>query len=332
MGIPNIIPEMKKIIDSVQRRENESFQEAMEKLALKLEKADGSNVAEKLRLEAEKRRQRGAIQQLHRLPTNKGIDMGVVFSPVECQQKIKRIVLSETNLNILDEFIQIMSMKEQFEEQDVPIPNKIVMFGPPGTGKTLTAFYLACKLNLPLVLVRLDSLIDSHLGETGTNVRKVFEFAKSFPCVLFLDEFDAIGRARGTSNEVKEMSRVVNTLLQCMDDFDGDSIFIAATNLDEDLDKAVWRRFDTKMTYDLPTSADIDKHLELLIGKSILNESNMQEVNSMFNGCSFAEIEQVMLKAKRKAIIDSKELTFELIESAFKEYNPIKIINPQKQS
>ncbi|MBD0382989.1 AAA family ATPase [Paenibacillus sedimenti] len=257
-----------------------------------------------------------------RLPKSKGIDTATVYSPAECKQKVKRIVFQETNKQIVEEFIAIQGMKERFEEEEVPMPNKIVMFGPPGTGKTLTAFYIAHRLELPLILVRLDAIIHSHLGETGSNIRKVFDFAQTSPCVLFLDEFDAIARARDASDEVKEMARVVNTLLQCLDEFDGESIFIAATNLQEDLDSAVWRRFDTKMTYTLPNDKDCSDYVSMLMGHSDDNESIIQKVVQLLKGCSYADIEQIILKAKRKVIIENSSMTYEKIFNAFVEYNP----------
>ncbi|NOU90031.1 AAA family ATPase [Paenibacillus sp. LMG 31460] len=100
-----------------------------------------------------------------------------------------------------------------------------------------------------------------RIGETGSNIREIFEFAKHAPCVLFLDEFDAIARARDSIDEVKEMARVVNTLLQCLDEFHSNSTFMAATILEEELDTAVWRRFDTRMTYELPGKAELDVFL-----------------------------------------------------------------------
>ncbi|MGR6765316.1 AAA family ATPase [Paenibacillus sp. T2-29] len=252
-----------------------------------------------------------------RLPRAKGIDMATIYTPKECARKVKRIVLAEKNQTIVDEFITILGMKEKFEEQDVPMPNKIVMFGPPGTGKTLTAFYLAQRLDLPLILVRLDAIIHSHLGETASNVRKIFDYANGMPCVLFLDEFDALGRMRDSNDEVKEMARVVNTLLQCLDEFGGESVFVAATNLEDELDTAIWRRFDTKMTYTLPTHADRIQYIELLIGESLAGQAA-----DLLAGCSFADIEQIVLKAKRKAIIENRALNFENIENALSEYNP----------
>ncbi|RAV04998.1 AAA family ATPase [Paenibacillus sp. YN15] len=263
----------------------------------------------------------------NRLPRAKGIDMATVYMPKECARKVKRIVFHPENRRIIEEFIAILGMKDRFGEYDVPIPNKIVMFGPPGTGKTLTAYYLAHMLELPLILVRLDAVIHSHLGETASNVRKIFEYAKASPCVLFLDEFDAIARTRNNNDEIKEMARVVNTLLQCLDEFEGDSIFVAATNLDEELDHAVWRRFDTKMTYHMPDEACRNEFIRLLLEGMDQEEGLQDKAAALLRGCSFADMEQILLKAKRKAIIQDERLNFGNIQDAYEEYKPKILMN-----
>jgi SpoVK/Ycf46/Vps4 family AAA+-type ATPase len=257
-----------------------------------------------------------------RLPRAKGIDMATFYSPKDCARKVKRIVFQPANRQIVEEFITILGMKEKFEAYDVPIPNKVVMFGPPGTGKTLTAFYIAQRLELPLILVRLDAIIHSHLGETGSNVRKIFDYAKSSPCVLFFDEFDALARTRENNDEVKEMARVVNTILQCLDEFEGNSIFIAATNLEAELDHAIWRRFDTKMTYSMPDHDCRNEYIRSLIGDFEHEEEAVNQSSELLKGCSFADIEQIVLKAKRKAIIEDSPLTCRLIRQSFEEYKP----------
>ncbi|MGO4500804.1 AAA family ATPase [Paenibacillus sp. 2RAB27] len=262
------------------------------------------------------------IKKNIRLPKSKGIETATVYTPDECLKKIKHIVLQANNQQIVEEFITIQNMKAKFEEADVPIPNKIVMFGPPGTGKTLTAFYLAHRLELPLIVVRLDAIIHSHLGETGSNVRKIFEFAKLAQCVLFLDEFDAVARARDSIDEVKEMARVVNTLLQCLDEFQGNSIFIAATNLEEELDNAVWRRFDTRMNYALPNKDELGLFLTKLIGGSAGNSALIEQSKELLQGCSFADIEQIILKAKRRMIIEDSEWSYEIILHGYEAYHP----------
>jgi SpoVK/Ycf46/Vps4 family AAA+-type ATPase len=257
-----------------------------------------------------------------RLPRAKGIDMASYYATKECARKVKRIVLPMRNRQIVEEFITILGMKEKFERYDVPIPNKVVMYGPPGTGKTLTAFYMASRLQVPLILVRLDAIIHSHLGETASNVRKIFEYAKATPCVLFLDEFDAIARTRENNDEVKEMARVVNTLLQCLDEFEGDSVFMAATNLETELDNAIWRRFDTKMTYSLPDEEGRNEYISLLIGDFEHDEQVRLEATERLSGCSYADMEQIILKAKRKAIIGDRPLDAAYIEESLAEYQP----------
>ena len=257
-----------------------------------------------------------------RLPRAKGIDTATFYTPKECAKKVRRIVLPAANRRIVDEFLAILNMKEKFETHDVPIPNKLLMFGPPGTGKTLTAFYLAARLELPLVLVRLDAIIHSHLGETASNVRKIFEYAKASPCVLFLDEFDAIARTRDNNDEVKEMSRVVNTLLQCLDEFEGDSVCAAATNLETELDGAIWRRFDTKMVYSMPEDEAREEYMDLLIGEFSCDQGVRDLASTRLEGCSYADIEQILLKAKRKAIIEDRALSLRDIEESHHEYQP----------
>ncbi|WP_240417053.1 AAA family ATPase [Paenibacillus periandrae] len=264
----------------------------------------------------------------NRLPRAKGIDMASIYTPKECARKVRHIVLHPSNKQIVEEFIKIIHMKEKFEEHDVPIPNKVVMFGPPGTGKTLTAFYIAQQLDIPLIVVRLDAIIHSHLGETASNMRKIFDYAKSSPCVLFLDEFDAIARTRDNSDEIKEMARVVNTLLQCLDEFQGDSIFAAATNLEDELDQAVWRRFDTKMVYHMPDVASRRAYIRLLIADFEQEDLLYEPITDLLSGCSFADIEQIVLKAKRKAIIESSPLTFDHMRGSYMEYKPKVMAEP----
>ncbi|SDW71138.1 AAA family ATPase [Paenibacillus sp. PDC88] len=260
------------------------------------------------------------------LPKSKGIDAASVYSAAECRRKVKHIVLNETNAMIVEEFLHIQQIRDKFEAADVPMPNKIVMFGPPGTGKTLTAFYIAERLNLPLIMVRLDAIIHSHLGETGSNLRKIFEYAKSTSCVLFLDEVDAIARARDSIDEVKEMARVVNTLLQCLDEFDGSSIFVAATNLQAELDHAIWRRFDTRMHYDLPEETECKSYISKLLESEAVETTIIDDAAQLLRGCSFADMEQVMIKARRKVIIEDSSMDYVKIKNAFHDYFPNMIV------
>src|SRR5438477_8302827 len=123
------------------------------------------------------------------------------------------------------------------------MPSRMLIHGPPGTGKTQTARWITGQLSLPLLTVRCDTLVSSLLGQTSKNLRRVFEHAVQRPCVLFLDEFDALASARGNERDVGELQRVVISLLQNVDALPDNTILIAATNHEQLLDPAVWRRF-----------------------------------------------------------------------------------------
>jgi len=121
------------------------------------------------------------------------------------------------------------------------------MFGPPGCGKTQLAKFIAAELGLPLITARVDGLISSYLGSTAKNLRLLFEHAMSRPCVLFLDEVDALAKMRDDSKELGELKRVVISLVQNIDAMGKDHVLIAATNHEHLLDPAIWRRFAYKL-------------------------------------------------------------------------------------
>jgi len=237
------------------------------------------------------------------------------------------LILSQNNAEKLNTFILSYQNADKLNSLGLGVPNTLLLYGPPGCGKTKCAYLISKELQLPLVIARLDSLISSYLGTTAKNIRFIFEFAQKMPCVLFLDEFDAIAKARDDNNELGELKRVVNSLLQNVDSMSNDSLLLAATNHERLLDSAVWRRFDYKLEIELPDIEAIIKMVELFSNNvKIISQKDKREISTVFLGLSGADIEDIMTKALRNSVIYDKAFS---MSNVFEEFFIFKNILPQ---
>lgn len=143
---------------------------------------------------------------------------------------------------------------------------RILLHGAPGCGKSMSAERIAWNTGLPFLKVRFEAIISSYLGESASNLTKLFQAIASYPCVLLLDEFDFIAKARGDKQDVGEMHRVVNILLNVLEDYEGPGIVIATTNLQGAIDPALFRRFDDIIELPKPGKQEITRILKNTLG------------------------------------------------------------------
>jgi DNA replication protein DnaC len=216
------------------------------------------------------------------------------------------LILSSAVDSRIREFLANINRYDDLARVGAAMPSRLLTYGPPGTGKTRLARYVAANLGIPLLTVRCDTLISSLLGQTSRNLRRVFEFSQQRPCVLFLDEFDALAGARGNERDVGELQRVVIALLQNIDAVPENTIVIAATNHDQLLDPAVWRRFSFRIPLGEP-----DLALRTLLWKQFLAPFNSDELDlsklaKVSAGITGANIEQVCLDTKRAAVLSNR--------------------------
>lgn len=206
----------------------------------------------------------------------------------------------------LENFIASYALRDLLAKKGVEASSSLLLYGPPGCGKTSIAHFIAAKTGLPLVTARLDGLVSSLLGSTAKNIRKVFDFASRQECVLFLDEFDAIAKMRDDRNELGELKRVVNSLLQNIDDFGNSGILVAATNHQELLDNAVWRRFNEVIEIPLPGKEEIRTYLNRT-AIPLMVEAVSEKCIGAFKGLSYSAIQTIVQNSFRDAAISGAD-------------------------
>ena len=224
------------------------------------------------------------------------------------QKRIEDLVLAALNRRACAELVEEQQRASVLRAHSLEPRRRVLLSGPPGNGKTSLAEAIAEALALPFFVVRYEAMIGSYLGETAARLKRVFDYARTTPCVLFFDEFDAVGKERGDEHETGEIKRVVTSLLMQMDDLPSYTIVVAATNHSELLDRAVWRRFQLRLSLNAPTRAELTAYFQQFAGsmEQPLGRA-ASTIAKTLGAISYAEAEEFCLDVRRRHVLTMGE-------------------------
>lgn len=223
-------------------------------------------------------------------------------------RQLEDLVLAPDIERALARVLRETRSEEVLESYGLQPVRRVLFCGPPGCGKTVAVEAMATELGLPLLYVRFDAVVSSLLGETAANIRKVFDYAARGQWIILFDEFDAIGRSRDDATEHGEIKRVVNSFLQLLDNFRGRSLVIAATNFEQALDPAIWRRFDDVVRFPKPDAAALKAVFQKRMAGLRLPPSLLQEVVGHLTGGSHADAERVAIDIRKACALDNVQV------------------------
>lgn len=223
----------------------------------------------------------------------------------EAERTLGSLILPQEVRYNCDQLIQEQFRADLLRSYGVEPRNRVLLIGPPGNGKTSLAEALAQALMVPFYVVKYDSIVGAYLGETAMRLKKLIDFVSTRKCVLFFDEFETIGKERGDLHETGEIKRVVSSLLLQMDQLPSYVTIIGATNHPELLDRAVWRRFQMRMSLPQPTRAGIGDFLERFQREhKIRFEYSADTLKNKLFGCNYAEVEEFCMQVLRTYVME----------------------------
>jgi len=243
-------------------------------------------------------------------PLPKGRDENPLVRVRSAQVTLDDVVLRSSTRRVLEELVREQRSAAVLHAHGLHPRARALLVGPPGTGKTLTAQALAGELGLPLVLVDIATVVSSYLGETSRNLASIFEFCARGTWVVLFDEFDALGKERADASEHGELKRVVTAFLQLLDEFQGRSLILAASNHPALIDNAVWRRFDEVLEFRLPTQAEVAALAARRL-RATRHRIPLRELAKEMRGLSHAEVEIVCRDALRHAVLEERGVVVE---------------------
>ncbi len=231
--------------------------------------------------------------------------MGSLFHEIMPQRNLSDLILPNEVQHICQSLVQEQHRTDLLRSYNLEPRNRVLLIGPPGNGKTSLTEAIAEALMVPLLVVRYESVVGTYLGETAIRLKKLFEYASTRKCVLFFDEFETLGKERGDLHETGEIKRLVSSLLMQIDNLPSHVVIIGATNHAELLDRAVWRRFQVRMTLPSPTQARLTEWFEKFERR--INISLGYAPSTLAKrllGSNFAEVEEFGITVFRQYVLE----------------------------
>lgn len=236
----------------------------------------------------------------------------LILEKLTSDYTLENIVSNDYIKTELKFFLKEHSSSEMLRRFELPVSNKILLHGPSGCGKTLASYVIAGELQRMMIVVNLGAIVSSKLGETSKNLAKIFRKAAAEDCIIFIDEFDSLGKVRDYSQDHGEMKRVVNTILQLFDYLPQSSIVVAATNQVDMLDEALLRRFDLNLKFDLPNLEQIKELVALTLRKGVFNIDDSKKLESIYKDCvglSYYSIQKTLIVAIKRSLFEKSDDT-----------------------
>lgn len=300
---------LKLLLQSHAEGDESSFRKAALQLAAAESTAGHVRVAEEIRAiiaklpAASTRHQQGPVVDI---AAPRG-ELADILQGGHREERLRDIVLLPEVRETLLRVIAENRSRGRLERFGVSPRRRLLLHGAPGCGKTLAAAVLAGEMGLPLMTVRFDALFSRFLGATAVQLRAIFAEMPRRPGVYLFDEFDSVAKARGDSQDVGEMNRVVTSFLQLVDADMSGSLLVAATNHVELLDRAVFRRFDVIVPFDKPTRDQLVDLLRLRLSTVGLDDDAAARLAGNAEGWSFADVGRACDDAVRTMALDDRE-------------------------
>ena len=220
--------------------------------------------------------------------------------------RLAEMALEPTLERILSRVLREQREREKLREHGLEPQRKLLLVGPPGTGKTMTASMLAGELGLPMFTIQMHALMTRFMGETAAKLRLVFDAIQQTRAVYLFDEFDALGADRAMGNDVGEMRRVLTSFLVLLEQDASDSLVIGATNHADALDRALFRRFDAVITYELPSAKEAVDVMQTRLALLPTSDVDWQAAANAAHGLSHGELVMACQVTAKDVILDAE--------------------------